>query len=391
MKKLILFIHGLGGDEKTWGEFPNIIKQDSELHGYHAKIYTYPTSLIRAKNIVSFFSKPLSWFTPQSKLPKIQEIAQGLKTEIEQRYKKYDDIYLITHSMGGLVAKKYLIDEINLYKRKDLRVKKLLLYAVPNNGSNWALLAKLYNHEQIEQLNKNSDFIEFLNTESAILNLEDHVDTLYVIGTQDEVVDRQSAQARWANKNSAALHKAHMNIVKPVNKDDLSYIVFKNFVLKKLETKKRVNQPKDTNGANQNIHITTNNTINQTNNSALSTQKSKDGHFNKIVGIFTIIGVIITGIALFKSSTPTDYQTYEINQSSDINGSHNNVIQTINNGISQKEICKDSEVLYKKTISDLKIEIKNTSQSAQKKELKNELQQYVQKLKDYQKECIKGE
>ncbi len=264
MKKLLLFIHGLGGDEKTWGSFPNLIRDDTKLNRFDVKIYEYPTSLIRAKSIVSIFSKPLSWLTPQTKLPKIQEIAQGLKTEIENRYKEYDEIYLITHSMGGLVAKKYLIDEMKIHQRENLRVKKLLLYAVPNNGSNWGILSKVYNHEQIEQLGKSSDFIDFLNTDSASLKLEEYVDTLYVIGTQDEVVDKQSSQATWANKKLETLHKGHMGIVKPEDEKDLSYIVFRNFILKDVEVKKIENKPKAKNSNNHNININTTNTVNQT-------------------------------------------------------------------------------------------------------------------------------
>ncbi len=249
MKKLLLFIHGLGGDEKTWGNFPDIIENDDGFEGYDVEIYSYPTSLVRPKEIVAMATKAipssipfagvaakvLPAITPQTKLPKIQEIAQGLKTEIEHRYKKYDEIFLVTHSMGGLVAKKYLIDEIKLYQRETLKVKKLLLYAVPNNGSNWALLSKVYNHEQIEQLGKSSDFIEFLNTDSAVFNLEKHVETTYIIGTQDDIVDKQSAQAMWANKKLETLHRGHIDIVKPMDSDDLSYVVFRSLILDSFE------------------------------------------------------------------------------------------------------------------------------------------------------------
>ncbi len=232
MKKLLLFIHGLGGDEKTWGEFPRLIEDDRELKGFDVEIYTYPTSLIRPKNVISFFSKLLAFFTPQSKLPKIQDIAEGLKTELTHRYGEYQEVFLVTHSMGGLVAKKYLIDILKT-NSKEMSVKKLLLYAVPNNGADLAQIAKFYPHEQIAQLTKNSDFIEFLNKDSAILNLENYVDTLYAIGTQDQIVDKQSAQMIWANTNLETLHKGHMDIVKPKDKKDISYIVLKKFILGK--------------------------------------------------------------------------------------------------------------------------------------------------------------
>jgi hypothetical protein len=40
-----------------------------------------------------------------------------------------------------------------------------MLYAVPNNGSDWAKFSTLYKHEQIAQLDRDSDFIQHLNKE----------------------------------------------------------------------------------------------------------------------------------------------------------------------------------------------------------------------------------
>ena len=134
--------------------------------------------------------------------------------------------------MGGLVAKKYLIDEIRIYQRSKLKVKKLLLFAVPNNGSDLALISKLYPHQQIEQLNKSSDFMESLNNDFITTKIEKYVDTKYVIGLEDEIVDKRSSQAIWANKKIEAIHKGHINIIKPIDENDLSFVVFKNFVLK---------------------------------------------------------------------------------------------------------------------------------------------------------------
>ena len=71
MKKLILFIHGLGGSEETWGEFPKLIDEDNNFKSFDVKFYNYRTSLIRPKSLVSIFSKIASIFTPQRGLPSI--------------------------------------------------------------------------------------------------------------------------------------------------------------------------------------------------------------------------------------------------------------------------------------------------------------------------------
>jgi len=243
VKKLILLVHGLGGSKETWGDFPELINSDDAFKGYDVAIYEYPTSLIRPKSIVEKFSKLLSWVIPQSTLPTIQEIAEGLRSELRIRYDAYQEIYLVTHSMGGLVARKYLIDALK-GDVSELRVKKLLLYAVPNNGSDWAELSRLYKHEQIAQLAKKSDFMTLLNKENRFYNLEEHLEVLYVVGLEDAVVDEQSALGYWGNTHYESLHKVHMDIVKPKDKNDLSYLLFKKFIGDEKPSVDKSNEPK---------------------------------------------------------------------------------------------------------------------------------------------------
>src|SRR5882762_4472723 len=92
-KPLLLFIHGLGGDpQDTWGKFDALIKQDVELgKRIETGLFGYPTH---------------RW--PFRRSLKIQDISKALKTEIDIRYKGYDRIVLVCHSLGGLVAKHYI-------------------------------------------------------------------------------------------------------------------------------------------------------------------------------------------------------------------------------------------------------------------------------------------
>lgn len=69
MKKAIVFVHGLGGDKKTWGDFPNLIKSDEELD-YESFFYEFPTFLFR----FPFF---------QEKYSSIQTLSNRLKTFLD--------------------------------------------------------------------------------------------------------------------------------------------------------------------------------------------------------------------------------------------------------------------------------------------------------------------
>jgi len=102
---------------------------------------------------------------------------------------------------------------------------------VPNNGSDWAKFSKLYKHEQIEQLDRDSDFIQHLNKEVENIDLEAYmVDVLYVIGKYDDVLNESSAKGYWGNTKVKALPNGHVDIVKPKDSDDLSFLVLKNFL-----------------------------------------------------------------------------------------------------------------------------------------------------------------
>lgn len=146
-KKVVLFIHGLGGDsKKTWGKFPELIEKDKELdEKFGIEYYSFPTSLFR--------------FPFQKKSPTIQHLAEGLRTQIEHSLSDYQEIALVCHSLGGLIAKKYLIEEVK--SQNNLRISKLFLFAVPNNGANLATIAGhiAFKHRQLKQVCKDSDFI----------------------------------------------------------------------------------------------------------------------------------------------------------------------------------------------------------------------------------------
>ena len=223
--RLLLFVHGLGGaGQATWRDrrypgFAELISADGALRELaEAAFFEYPTSLLRL---------------PFSRIPpRIGDLAEGLRSQIEVRYPEYKSIALICHSLGGLVARKYLIEEVKQERR--LRVDKLLLFAVPNNGAGLSVPARYisWQHNQLTQLCRNSELIDDLNTEWARLKMSDRVNVRYVVAGQDRVVDKASAIGQWGNENvDQVLDADHVSIVKPRSSADMSYLLFRRFVL----------------------------------------------------------------------------------------------------------------------------------------------------------------
>jgi hypothetical protein len=224
--RLLLFVHGLGGaGQATWRHgthpgFPELINADVALRGSaDVAFFQYPTSLLR---LLPFSGKP----------PRVRDLAEGLRSQIEIRYRDYKSIALSCHSLGGLIARKYLLEEVK--QGRDLRVDKLLLFAVPNNGSGLAGVARYisWQHNQLTQLCRDAEFIEELNADWSREKVSDHVKVRYVVAAQDRVVDKQSALGQWGEKNvDLVLEADHVSVVKPGRPTDTSYLLFRQFVL----------------------------------------------------------------------------------------------------------------------------------------------------------------
>ena len=134
--------------------------------------------------------------------------------------------------MGGLVARKYIINETIAGRRH--KVKRAIYFGTPHRGSALAGIADLisFNHRQLKQLCRNSEFLTELNTNWARLNIDQQIVKKLVIGGQDRIVDQASAQFEDGDDNLAVCpSKDHKGLVKPKDSDDLSFIICKSFLL----------------------------------------------------------------------------------------------------------------------------------------------------------------
>jgi pimeloyl-ACP methyl ester carboxylesterase len=156
-KSLIVLIHGFMGSEKTWvkadGTMPFIsqLLEDKEVRDnftiatfdYHSNLMTFFPKVNAMWNYIAGKKNPFN-------LP-IESIAQLLQSQLTYRYDSYENIVLIGHSMGGLVAKRYVLDDI--LKHSTSRVKLYVSLATPHNGSDLATIGNaLIENIQIKAL-----------------------------------------------------------------------------------------------------------------------------------------------------------------------------------------------------------------------------------------------
>jgi triacylglycerol esterase/lipase EstA (alpha/beta hydrolase family) len=157
-------------------------------------------------------------------------LADGLRTQI--KYSGFERINLVCHSLGGLVAKQYLIEEVDA--KRSLQIDRVALFGVPNSGSDLAAVANLvsWRQGQLRQLQKDSDIIEFSNKAWRRLDMRNKVRLKYIVGSQDRVVNRLSAEEYWGNPDvETVVGRGHIDIVKPEKADDIVVRIMWEFLL----------------------------------------------------------------------------------------------------------------------------------------------------------------
>ena len=233
----VIFIHGLTGDaEETWSSveedcfWPEWFREDLD----HLSVYTlgYPASLFEkwAKKEMDIFERSvntLEYFSVNG---------------IGER-----PIVFVTHSLGGILTKVLLRkskeSENEDYNQISNNVRVVFFLSTPHTGSSLANALNVLPNtsKHIKLLANDMGFLEDLNTYyRAYANSKDDLITkVYYEKHKTKmtvlVVTRESADPGVAGTEPVAVDKDHVNICKPVNKDDIVYLGIRQHVRKLLD------------------------------------------------------------------------------------------------------------------------------------------------------------
>ena len=212
MKKLIVFIHGLNGSEKSWmnkegKKFGDLLLLNPIIQeGYDIEYYDY-------KEEASVFSKL-----------GIEKNGKILKTWLTAKTKKYEEVVLICHSMGGLLAKYIILNE----KIRE-KIKLYISLAVPHKGSN---LGNLGIFEKVKNLAPYSEVLNELEKD-WIKKYKILPKTIYLTGENDSVVTDISSRALEAGEREEDVEEystadGHISISKPEDNNSLVYLLIES-------------------------------------------------------------------------------------------------------------------------------------------------------------------
>jgi pimeloyl-ACP methyl ester carboxylesterase len=233
-KEAVVFVHGLGGHFRdTWKQFPNLLHDDPDLPRLQILLAGYDAS-------------PLPWTNS------IEDEAQRFISNMRSLFVRDEEIFLVGHSMGGLVILQGLIQEMigtraERAPTKDIR--HVTLYASPVMGAQIAgilraasklpIAGKAVSQQLIDLAQ--GDFCNRLISEvtnriysptiaSSEAASKRRIKILACVGLRDLFVTKTSAEGIFVNPPPSYLNDDHFSIKEPKSRTDLRYLPLKNIL-----------------------------------------------------------------------------------------------------------------------------------------------------------------
>ena len=219
----LVFVHGLFSSPETWDPLVTLLKSDEKLQFVSPLLFAYASPKIRIR--------------PDRRIPDFDDLADRLKTFLEVKAQGYERLVLVAHSQGGLVIQRHLARMLGWGLGQDLaRIKAVVLFACPNDGSEFALSLRkgwwqLNPQERgLRTLSESVKDAQRTVLRQAIGAKELGTSTCPIPfwvygGEKDNVVKRASAQAVFPNVGM--LPGDHNSIIQPASDDAEVYLVLR--------------------------------------------------------------------------------------------------------------------------------------------------------------------
>ena len=256
---LVILIHGLGAPDtwvKTKSNWPETVNKDIEYKGIDFAVATFKTAhlssydsgiigkivrmCVKLPIINRKVSINLGFFS------QIVELARELKREIDLQ-NQYDKIILVGHSMGGLIAIRYILEQLRC--NHPLKVVGCITIAAPFHGSIVAFdLGRAFKclttcNRQISDLEPNSEFItETIRMWNSFLSSPafQKIHFAFCYGKEDGIVPKGSAipvfEQEWDGIPLSGDHRTVTNCDNSIN--STVYRTIKNNIMKSLDKHK---------------------------------------------------------------------------------------------------------------------------------------------------------
>ncbi|WP_411894336.1 caspase family protein [Winogradskyella sp. A2] len=207
---LLLFVHGFSGESgDSFGITPNLLQKDPNFKGWAMKPLGYKS-----------IAQPKLGKDVWGAILDVDKIAGNLKTSIKFKFKNYDRIAIVAHSLGGIVAQKAIL-ALDEEDRK--RISHLIMFGAPSNGIAPEILDKQWN-KKYSDLSSEGNFIKSLRSNwKTTFNGKYPFKFKVAASAQDEYVSIDSCHEPFDSKYCEFVDDKHLMMVKPKDEKDDAY------------------------------------------------------------------------------------------------------------------------------------------------------------------------
>lgn len=228
----VVFVHGFKSSPAMWDAFGRVMASDTDLETMTPMRFQYATRLVQPG--------------PLRRIPTFDTVADSLKEFMDTEAEGFSHLALVAHSQGGLVVQRFLARMLIEGRGEELkRIRRVVLFACPNNGSELGLKLRRWTLRANPQERQLRPFDEQI-TDTKRIVLRDIVNadvatertcpipfSVYA-GETDNVVTPVSA--RGVFPDAGVLPGDHFTIVRPDTTRHRSYTTLKRLLLAAADT-----------------------------------------------------------------------------------------------------------------------------------------------------------
>ncbi|MEV3966291.1 alpha/beta fold hydrolase, partial [Nocardia sp. NPDC050193] len=228
-RAVAVFIHGLfssaGG---AWGVMRELLEKDEELSELRQLYFEYRSPWRRSR--------------PYRRIPQYKDLAGELATYLDSHVDRTgEDLILVTHSQGGLLAQRFLAEASRRGEADQLRhIKGVIMFACPTAGSafglksrgvlRWLQLMRSPQERALRPLDPEvkeaeQTVVQNFAYTNETTNVSCPIPIYVYAGSSDAIV--QPASAHGPFRHVGTLPGGHSEIVQPASHSDIRYVTLK--------------------------------------------------------------------------------------------------------------------------------------------------------------------
>ncbi|MFT6269122.1 MAG: triacylglycerol esterase/lipase EstA (alpha/beta hydrolase family) [Alphaproteobacteria bacterium] len=217
-KYLVVFVSGLGG-AKTWDSLKSLMSNDSSLKKFDVYVFD---SLDKGGNIV--------------------QTSAALKRLIKsEQLSVYDELFIVAHSIGGIITKNYLLGRLETSNPSDMKEKHVLFIGTPHIRNTFTAppIKKFFGnifYFMLSDLAKdalNSTGIKSINTkwiDNVEGNQDKYIKNFALFGNDDKVVRPEDLINIFIGEY-LVIQGTHLGIAQSKDEFDCTYLILKRKLL----------------------------------------------------------------------------------------------------------------------------------------------------------------